>query len=193
MLLDIILIFLVIICFFLGRIRGFTLEFFSIFKFLLIILLMNFSYPIVGKMLKVSIKNSRDDLKIYIITFLALYTLFSIIIGLSNKFLKSIEFPKGDKIAGGLLGIAKSTFIIFIIYIIVLVVTPYSKRIKTIRDSSIIIKGITDYGYVYTEIFPEFIRNDIDSFRLKRRKEKIKRELLKEFKENDTEKRKEIK
>lgn len=98
-----------------------------------------------------------------------------------------------DKILGGILGIIKSTFIIFIIYIIVLVGTPYSKRIKTARDSSMIIKGITEYGYIYTEIFPEFIKKDIDSFRLSRRKEKIKRELLKYFKENDIEKRKEKK
>ena len=191
--LDIILIFLVIICFFLGRKRGFTLEFFAIFKFLLIIFLMNFSYPVVGKILKINIKNSRDDLKIYIITFLILYATFSIIISLSSNFLKSIKFPVGDKILGGILGIIKSTFIIFIIYIIVLVGTPYSKRIKTARDSSMIIKGITEYGYIYTEIFPEFIKKDIDSFRLTRRKEKIKRELLKYFKENDIEKRKEKK
>ncbi len=191
--LDIILIFLVIICFFLGRKRGFTLEFFAIFKFLLIIFLMNFSYPVVGKILKINIKDSRDDLKIYIITFLILYATFSIIISLSSNFLKSIKFPVGDKILGGILGIIKSTFIIFIIYIIVLVGTPYSKRIKTARDSSMIIKGITEYGYIYTEIFPEFIKKDIDSFRLSRRKEKIKRELLKYFKENDIEKRKEKK
>ena len=191
--LDIILIFLVIICFFLGRKRGFTLEFFAIFKFLLIIFLMNFSYPVVGKILKINIKDSRDDLKIYIITFLILYATFSIIISLSSNFLKSIKFPVGDKILGGILGIIKSTFIIFIIYIIVLVGTPYSKRIKTARDSSMIIKGITEYGYIYTEIFPEFIKKDIDSFRLTRRKEKIKRELLKYFKENDIEKRKEKK
>lgn len=90
--LDIILIFLVIICFFLGRKRGFTLEFFAIFKFLLIIFLMNFSYPVVGKILKINIKDSRDDLKIYIITFLILYATFSIIISLSSNFLKVLNF-----------------------------------------------------------------------------------------------------
>ena len=64
MLFDIILVLLVIISFFLGRKKGFMLEFFSIFKFLLIIFIINFSYPIVGKILKISIKNSRDNLKI---------------------------------------------------------------------------------------------------------------------------------
>lgn len=191
MLFDIILVLLVIISFFLGRKKGFTLEFFSIFKFLLIIFIINFSYPIVGKILKISIKNSRDNLKIYIITFLILYLTFTFIIKISEKFLKSIKLDKCDKILGGILGVIKSSFIIFIIYIIVLVGTPYSKKIKDKRDNSIIIKGITEYGYIYTEIFPYFIKKDIDIFREKVRKEKIKKELLKEFKEKNKEKNKE--
>ena len=191
MLFDIILVLLVIISFFLGRKKGFMLEFFSIFKFLLIIFIINFSYPIVGKILKISIKNSRDNLKIYIITFLILYLTFTFVVKISEKFLKSIKLDKCDKILGGILGVIKSSFIIFIIYIIVLVGTPYSKKIKDKRDNSIIIKEITEYGYIYTEIFPDFIKKDIDIFREKVRKEKIKKELLKEFKEKNKEKNKE--
>ena len=187
MLFDIILVLLVIISFFLGRKKGFMLEFFSIFKFLLIIFIINFSYPIVGKILKISIKNSRDNLKIYIITFLILYLTFTFVVKISEKFLKSIKLDKCDKILGGILGVIKSSFIIFIIYIIVLVGTPYSKKIKDKRDNSIIIKEITEYGYIYTEIFPDFIKKDIDIFREKLRKEKIKKELLKEFKEKNKE------
>ena len=190
MLFDIILVLLVIISFFLGRKKGFMLEFFSIFKFLLIIFIINFFYPIVGKILKISIKNSRDNLKIYIITFLILYLTFTFVVKISEKFLKSIKLDKCDKILGGILGVIKSSFIIFIIYIIVLVGTPYSKKIKDKRDNSIIIKEITEYGYIYTEIFPDFIKKDIDIFREKLRKEKIKKELLKEFKEKNKEKRK---
>lgn len=185
MLLDVLLLMLVVICFFSGRKREMTLEFFEVFKYLLIIFLMNYTYPLVGKIMKIDFQNSREQLKIYIITFLILYVAFSIFIKISGKFLKSIKLGKWDKGLGGILGIIKSTFIIFIIYIIVLIGSNYSKKIKTQRDSSKIIKGITEYGYVYTEMFPEFIKYDIESFRVKRKKDKLKKQILKEFKEKN--------
>lgn len=194
MILDIALILLVIICFFIGQKRGFTLEFFGIIKYLLIIFFINSTYPLVGKFLKLSIDNKRSLLEVYIITFLFLYILFTILQKIFSNFLKTIKLNKWDNFLGGILGIVKSTFIIFILYFVVLVGSDYSKKIVTLRNNSMIIKGITEYGYNYTEVFPEFVKDSIKKFRIYRKKEKIKKSLIKEYKEtNENKKIKETK
>ena len=84
---------------------------------------------------------------------------------------------------GGVLGVLKTTFIIFIIYIVVLVGSSYSKRLKEIRDESILVSKITEYIYGYSQGFPEFIQKDVNSYRKKVKEKEIEKNVLKELKE----------
>ena len=118
MLLDIVFIMIIVFLFLLGRKREVTLEFFQIFKFLLILFLMEFFHRVMGKIFIKYMKNTRNNLEIYIINFIILYLIFSIILQIFKKFLRSIKIEKYNKTFGAILGIIKSTFIIFIIYII---------------------------------------------------------------------------
>mgnify|MGYP001679624740 CR=1 FL=1 len=109
--------------------------------------------------------------------------LLSIILLFARKFLKSIKLSNYNEFLGGVLGILKTTFIIFIIYIVVLIGSSYSKRLKEIRDESILVSKITEYIYGYSQGFPEFIQQDVNSYR-KKVKEKEQFEDFK-FKKNN--------
>ncbi|MDO5088366.1 MAG: CvpA family protein [Leptotrichiaceae bacterium] len=181
MILDAGFLILLVLSFLLGKKRGFTLEFFGVFKYLLIIYMMKSTYGAVKVIFKLSEKDSRDQLKIYVIAFILLYISFSVLLKLSSKFLKTIKLKKGDEFLGGILGVVKTTFIIFIIYIIILIGSSHSKRLQDIRNESLAVKGITEYIYVYSEVFPDFIKNDVNNYRKKRREEKLKKNILNEL------------
>ena len=184
MILDIVFIMIIVFLFLLGRKREVTLEFFQIFKFLLILFLMEFFHRGMGKIFIKYMKNTRNNLEIYIINFIILYLIFSIILQIFKKFLKSIKIEKYNKIFGGVLGVVKATFIIFIIYIVVLIGSNYNKKIKEQRDNSYIVEVVTEYGYAY----PQFIQNDLNNYRLKIKEKKLKKKILKDYKENKIEK-----
>ena len=82
-----------------------------------------------------------------------------------------------------MLGVLKTTFIIFIIYIVVLVGSSYSKRLKKIRDKSILVSKITEYIYGYSQGFPEFIQKDVNSYRRKIKEKEIENNVLRALKE----------
>ena len=185
MILDIGFLILLILSFLLGRKRGFTLEFFNVFKYLLILYFMKYTYGAVKVLFKLAEKDSRDQLKIYIIAFAILYISLTIILKLSANFLKSIKLKRLNEFLGGVLGIIKTTFVIFIIYIIVLIGSTHSKRLEEIKYQSLAVKGITQYLYVYSEGFPDFIKNDVNRYRKKRVEEKLKKNVLNELKENN--------
>ncbi len=188
MILDIVFIMIIVFLFLLGRKREVTLEFFQIFKFLLILFLMEFFHRVMGKIFIKYMKNTRNNLEIYIINFIILYLIFSIILQIFKKFLRSIKIEKYNKTFGAILGIIKSTFIIFIIYIVVLIGSNYNKKIKEQRDNSYIVEVVTEYGYAYTELFPQFIQNDVNNYRRKIKEKKLKKKILKDYKENKIEK-----
>lgn len=188
MILDIVFIMITVFLFLLGRKREVTLEFFQIFKFLLILFLMEFFHRVMGKIFIKYMKNTRNNLEIYIINFIILYLIFSIILQIFKKFLRSIKIEKYNKTFGAILGIIKSTFIIFIIYIVVLIGSNYNKKIKEQRDNSYIVEVVTEYGYAYTELFPQFIQNDVNNYRRKIKEKKLKKKILKDYKENKIEK-----
>ena len=97
--------------------------------------------------------------------------------------MKSIKLSNYNEFLGGVLGILKTTFIIFIIYIVVLVGSSYSKKLKEIRDESILVSKITEYIYGYSQGFPEFIQQDVNSYRKKVKEKEIEKNVLKELKE----------
>ena len=73
MILDIGFVILLVFSFILGRKRGFTLEFFATFRYLLILYFMKYTYGAVKVLFKLVEKDSRDQLKIYVIAFAILY------------------------------------------------------------------------------------------------------------------------
>lgn len=188
MLIDLLIVVVVIYSFWHGRKKGFTVQFFQVFKYLLILFSINSVYPIVGRMLKYDLSKNNKYLEIYVITFILLYVIFSILTKLSEKFLKTMKLKSLNEFLGGIFGVLKSTFIIFIIYIFVLIGSGYNQIIKQQRDSSKIIEKITEYGYIYSEILPDFIKTDIVVYRKKMKEEIIKNRLLKEYRENKSEK-----
>jgi len=100
MILDIGFVILLVFSFILGRKRGFTLEFFATFRYLLILYFMKYTYGAVKVLFKLVEKDSRDQLKIYVIAFAILYISFTILLRLSSSFLKSIKLIKMDDFVG---------------------------------------------------------------------------------------------
>ena len=184
---EILSVILVVIFFILGMRRGFIYEFFCIFKYLLVMFLMKYSYGAAQKIYNLDDKITKNELNAYFIIFVILYLILSILLILARKFLGSIKLKNCDEILGGILGIIKTTFIIFIIYIIVITGSSHSKKLKEIRDESRLVSRITEYTYVYAQGFPEFIQKDVNSYRRKIKKEELEINVLNVLKSENEE------
>ena len=145
--------------------------------------LMKYLYGAIKVMLKLDDNISKNEINTFFIVFIILYLLLSIILLFAKKFLKSIKLSNYNEFLGGVLGVLKTTFIIFIMYIVVLVGSSYSKKLKEIRDESILVSKITEYIYGYSQGFPEFIQQDVNSYRKKVKEKEIEKNVLKELKE----------
>ena len=174
---------LIVIFFILGMKRGFMYEFFCCFKYILLMFLMKYSYNAIKFLFKLDDDISKNEINTFFIIFVVLYLLLSIILLFARKFLKSIKLNNYNEFLGGVLGVLKTTFIIFIIYIVVLVGSSYSKRLKEIRDKSILISKITEYIYGYSQGFTEFIQKDVNSYRRKIKEKEIENNVLRALKE----------
>ena len=184
MILDIVFGLIIVIFFLIGKKRGFVVEFFGTFKYLIILYTMKFLYPTVEKVFKLT-DNNIDHLKKYFISFLILYVILSILLRFSNSFLKTIKLKKFDDYLGGFIGIIKSTFVIFLIYIAALMLSSHDKRIEKKLKESYGSGIIVEYLYPYSEIFPEFIKTRFEKQRRKEKEKKLRNNILNEIKSDE--------
>ena len=184
MILDIVFGLIIVIFFLIGKKRGFVVEFFGTFKYLIILYTMKFLYPTVEKVFKLT-DNNIDHLKKYFISFLILYVILSILLRFSNSFLKTIKLKKFDDYLGGFIGIIKSTFVIFLIYIAALMLSSHDNRIEKKLKESYGSGIIVEYLYPYSEIFPEFIKTRFEKQRRKEKEKKLRNNILNEIKSDE--------
>ena len=88
MILDIGFVVLLIIFMFLGYRRGFSLEFFNMFKYIFIIFITNYVYKF---FLDSEGIKSQNQLKVFIVIVAIQYLAYSAILIINKKFLKSIK------------------------------------------------------------------------------------------------------
>ncbi len=176
---------LVVIFFIMGFKRGFIYEFFCMFKYILTIFLMKLIYDNGEEIFKLERNIPKNQLNKYFIIFIILYLIFSVILFFFRNFLKSIKVENWNEILGGIIGIIKTTFIIFIMYIVVVAGSSQSKRLKEIRDKSRIISKMTGYIYIYSEGFPEFIQEAVDSYQELIREKELEENILDVLEEKD--------
>lgn len=184
MILDIGFIILLIIFILLGYKRGFSLEFFNMFKYILIIFITNYIYKFFfdsGKM------KSGNQFKIFIIIVIIQYIIYSAILIINKKFLQTIKLKRFDKFSGIIFGIFKIIFISIIIYIIIITGALHSKRIRNIRDSSISVQLMTKYVLKYLDSFPNFIKDNVEGYVIKKRENQIINDVLSNYKQLEVE------
>ena len=184
MILDIGFIILLIIFILLGYKRGFSLEFFNMFKYILIIFITNYIYKIFFDSEKIK---SRNQLKIIIIMVVIQYIVYSVILIINGKFLKTIKIKRFDKFSGIIFGIFKIFFVSIIIYIVIITGSLNSKKIKNIRDESVSAQFMTKYALKYLDSFPNFIKNDVENYAVKKRENQIINDILSNYKKLETE------
>ena len=184
MILDIGFIILLIIFILLGYKRGFSLEFFNMFKYILIIFITNYIYKIFFDSEKIK---SRNQLKIFIIMVVIQYIVYSVILIINGKFLKTIKIKRFDKFFGIIFGIFKIFFVSIIIYIVIITGSSNSKKIRNIRDESVSAQFMTKYALKYLDSFPNFIKNDVENYAVKKRENQIINDILSNYKKLETE------
>ena len=184
MILDIGFIILLIIFILLGYKRGFSLEFFNMFKYILIIFITNYIYKIFFDSEKIK---SRNQLKIFIIMVIIQYIVYSVILIMNGKFLKTIKIKRFDKFSGIIFGIFKIFFVSIIIYIVIITGSLNSKKIRNIRDESVSAQFMTKYALKYLDSFPNFIKNDVENYAVKKRENQIINDILSNYKKLETE------
>lgn len=184
MILDIGFIILLIIFILLGYKRGFSLEFFNMFKYILIIFITNYIYKFFFDSEKIK---SRNQLKIFVIMVVIQYIVYSVILIMNGKFLKTIKIKRFDKFSGIIFGIFKIFFVSIIIYIVIITGSLNSKKIRNIRDESVSAQFMTKYALKYLDSFPNFIKNDVENYAVKKRENQIINDILSNYKKLETE------
>lgn len=184
MILDIGFIILLIIFILLGYKRGFSLEFFNMFKYILIIFITNYIYKFFFDSEKIK---SRNQLKIFIIMVVIQYIVYSVILIMNGKFLKTIKIKRFDKFSGIIFGIFKIFFVSIIIYIVIITGSLNSKKIRNIRDESVSAQFMTKYALKYLDSFPNFIKNDVENYAVKKRENQIINDILSNYKKLEIE------
>lgn len=178
MILDIGFVVLLIIFMFLGYRRGFSLEFFNMFKYIFIIFITNYVYKF---FLDSEGIKSQNQLKVFIVIVAIQYLAYSAILIINKKFLKSIKINKFDKLSGMIFGIMKLFFVAIIVYIVVIAGSLKSKSIKNARNKSIYIKIMTKYALRFTDSFPGFIENDVKRYVISQREKEVINDVLHDY------------
>lgn len=178
MILDIGFVVLLIIFMFLGYRRGFSLEFFNMFKYIFIIFITNYVYKF---FLDSEGIKSKNQLKVFIVIVAIQYLAYSAILIINKKFLKSIKINKFDKLSGMIFGIMKLFFVVIIVYIVVIAGSLKSKSIKNARNKSICIKIMTKYALRFTDSFPGFIENDVKRYVISQREKEVINDVLHDY------------
>ena len=178
MILDIGFVVLLIIFIFLGYRRGFSLEFFNMFKYIFIIFITNYIYKF---FLDSEGIKSQNQLKVFIVIVAIQYLAYSAILIINKKFLKSIKINKFDKLSGMIFGIMKLFFVAIIVYIVVIAGSLKSKSIKNARNKSICIKIMTKYALRFTDSFPGFIENDVKRYVISQREKEVINDVLHDY------------
>ena len=178
MILDIGFVVLLIIFMFLGYRRGFSLEFFNMFKYIFIIFITNYVYKF---FLDLEGIKSQNQLKVFIVIVAIQYLAYSAILIINKKFLKSIKINKFDKLSGMIFGIMKLFFVAIIVYIVVIAGSLKSKSIKNARNKSICIKIMTKYALRFTDSFPGFIENDVKRYVISQREKEVINDVLHDY------------
>ena len=178
MILDIGFVALLIIFILLGYRRGFSLEFFNMFKYIFIIFITNYvcKFFLDSEGIK-----SQNQLKVFIVIVAIQYLAYSAILIINKKFLKSIKINKFDKLSGMIFGIMKLFFVAIIVYIVVIAGSLKSKSIKNARNKSICIKIMTKYALRFTDSFPGFIENDVKRYVISQREKEVINDVLHDY------------
>lgn len=185
MILDIGFVVLLIIFMFLGYRRGFSLEFFNMFKYIFIIFITNYIYKF---FLDSEGIKSQNQLKVFIVIVAVQYLAYSAILIINKKFLKSIKINKFDKLSGMIFGIMKLFFVAIIVYIVVIAGSLKSKSIKNARNKSICIKIMTKYALRFTDSFPGFIENDVKRYVISQREKEVINDVLHDYEDPEPDK-----
>ena len=185
MILDIGFVVLLIIFMFLGYRRGFSLEFFNMFKYIFIIFITNYVYKF---FLDSEGIKSQNQLKVFIVIVAIQYLAYSAILIINKKFLKSIKINKFDKLSGMIFGIMKLFFVAIIVYIVVIAGSLKSKSIKNARNKSICIKIMTKYALRFTDSFPGFIENDVKRYVISQREKEVINDILHDYEDPEPDK-----
>ena len=165
MILDIGFIVLLVIFIILGYRRGFSLEFFNMFKYIFIIFITNHIYKFFLNSNKIT---PRNQFKIFIIMVLIQCIVYSAILIINRKFLQSIKM--------------KIFFVAIIAYIIVITGSKSSKRIKDIRDKSFSVQIMTKYALKFADSFPNFIKSDVEGYVISNREKQVIEDVLSNYK-----------
>ena len=185
MILDIGFVVLLIIFIFLGYKRGFSLEFFNMFKYIFIIFITNYVYKF---FLDSEGIKSQNQLKVFIVIVAIQYLAYSAILIINKKFLKSIKINKFDKLSGMIFGIMKLFFVAIIVYIVVIAGSLKSRSIKNARNKSICIKIMTKYALRFTDSFPGFIENDVKRYVISQREKEVINDVLHDYEDPEPDK-----
>lgn len=179
MILDLLIISIIVLMFYLGMKKGFVKEAFNLIKFMLIIYLVPKFTDIVISLFSLDEENVLNKYIIYICAFIFLYIALTIVIGILSKIMDVSILSLFNKLLGGVFGIIKASVIIFLIFIILLFISDKSENMKKILESSVSIEYISIYLGPYNKLFPEYISGKLDDFTMYNQEKQYKRSLLK--------------
>lgn len=178
MIFDIIAIAITVLLLLRGLKKGAVNTVFDLTKILLSIFLIPTTYKILEKYL-----NKHNILISYLVCFIIILIVLSIIVYLIKSFINIINLGFVDNIVGAIIGFIESIFINIIILVILLFVKDYSDNAKNILSTSYVAYYLSLSTSRFNEFFPKKIYEKLDEFYFENKKTEVKQDVINKIKE----------
>lgn len=183
MILDILIVILTIFFIIGGYRKGFVKSAFNLIKLLVVIYFTPIFLPLVELFTNIKTNNTLFRYVAYFLIFIFLYILISILVNFITKLLSITPLGIVNKLLGAVFGFIKSSIIILITIIILLFLSNKTESAKELLNKSVLVEYISIYTGRYNSLFPKFISEKLDEFRIENLEKNFKRSLLKDIEE----------
>jgi len=163
--LDLILTIIIILFACLGLFRGFIAEFFSIFGFLIALILSKYFTPLVINFAHVDTTHTNFVVVLYCIVFIVIYCILALIEKFLRVIIKVVLLGWLDRVLGGVFGLFKGLLIVLLIVLVLMAMATSNNSCQKLVENSFYVKGVLPRLVIVTNFLPKSLAQDVDKYR----------------------------
>lgn len=163
--LDLILTLIILLLTVIGVFRGFVAEFFSIFGFILSVILAKILMVHVMHFLHLEKIYSSQSVVLYCVVFLVVYCLLAILAKFLRVIIKIVMLGWLDRVLGGIFGFIKGILLVLLICLVLMAIANHNNSCQKLTKNSFYIKGILPRITIITGFLPKNIAEEVTQYR----------------------------
>ncbi|MCX5774308.1 MAG: CvpA family protein [Fusobacteria bacterium] len=163
--LDLILTLIIILFAAIGFFRGFIAEFFSIFGFLIAVLLSKYLTPHVIKFVHIESSHTTLTVLLYVVIFLILYFLLALCAKFLRVIIKIALLGWLDRVLGGVLGLIKGALLVVFIILVLMALSTSNNSCQKLTQNSFYVKVLLPRVVITSKFLPKSIAANVSQYR----------------------------